>query len=215
MKIIDFILELVYPTVCGFCEDLNKEGICYTCSTHIKKYEISSIKSVKGKFYRKQAYIFKYKKEIRNIILKYKFNERAYLYKTFATIILNNQKICKYIEKYDYIIAVPIHKKRLIERGYNQSELILKEISKRRLNITFENKVLVKTKNNVPQSTLNKDERELNVKNVYLVMNSEKIKEKKVLIFDDISTTGNTVNECARVLIENGAKEVGILTLAR
>jgi ComF family protein len=215
MQIFEEILELIYPNICGFCGEINKNSICENCLKKIQKYDISNIKKTNSKFYSKQAYIFTYKNDIREIILKYKFDEKAYLYKTFAKIILNNKKICRYIESYDIIVPVPIHKKRLIERGYNQSKLISKEISRRIKSICFNDNILKKTKNNVPQSTLKKNERSLNVQNVYTVENIDIISNKKILLFDDIFTTGNTVNECAKILIKKGAKEVGVLTIAK
>ena len=77
--------------------------------------------------------------------------------------------------------------------------------------------ILYKVKNTAPQSSLNKRQREENVKQVYKVRNIEKIKDQKILIFDDIYTTGNTVNECARTLIEAGLsrKNIDILTIAK
>ena len=114
---------------------------------------------------------------------------------------------------YDIIGAVPIHKKRKDERGYNQSELIAKELAKSIPNLEYK-KILTKTKNNKRQSELNKEERIQNVKDVYEIQNKPIIKNKKIVLFDDIYTTGNTVNECSRVLKENGAKEVLAITLA-
>lgn len=162
-------------------------------------------------------YIFKYTDIIRDTIIKYKFNEKSYLYKTFSYLILNNEKIIKYINKYDYIICVPIHKKRKKSRGYNQSELIIKDVCKNNKNIKIENNILIKIKNVKPQSSLDKKARVTNIKNAYILnmKNKEKILDKKILIFDDIYTTGSTANECARVLKTYGAKKVGILTIAR
>ena len=77
--------------------------------------------------------------------------------------------------------------------------------------------VLYKIKDTVPQSSLNKKQREENAKGVYSMKNNSKIYNKKILIIDDIYTTGNTVNECAKVLIQNGIKkkDIGILTIAK
>ena len=114
---------------------------------------------------------------------------------------------------YDIICSVPIHKKRMKERGYNQSELIAKEIAKNLTNTIYK-KVLKKIKDNKRQSELKKEERLQNVKDVYEIQNKQIIENKKIILFDDIYTTGNTVNECSKVLKENGAKEILVLTLA-
>ena len=81
--------------------------------------------------------------------------------------------------------------------------------------LDYTEKVLIKTKDNKPQSEMNQDARKSNVKGVYKVINKEKIYNKKVLIVDDIFTTGNTVNECAKVLRKANIKQVGVLTIAK
>ena len=103
-----------------------------------------------------------------------------------------------------------------MSRGYNQSELLAKEIAKI-LQIKIDTKILKKTKNNTTQSTLNKAQREKNVIGAYKLKKLEKIKNKKILIFDDIYTTGSTSNECAKVLLQAGIpkEHIGILTIAK
>ena len=82
-------------------------------------------------------------------------------------------------------------------------------------NVEFRNNVLIKIKNNVAQSTLSKSERISNVKNAYEIQNEKLINCKKILLIDDIYTTGNTVNECSRILKYKGAKEIGIFTISK
>ncbi len=192
--------------------------MCENCKSQIDKITISKINNYENKtdkFFNKHGYIFKYEGQIRKLLIDYKFNDKPYLYKTFASIILSNKKMVDFINNYEIIIPVPIHKKRLNHRGYNQSELLAKEISRKLRNIQFLNKLLIKTENNVAQSTLTKEDRVLNVKNIYKVQNSNLIKEKTILLLDDIYTTGNTVNECSRLLKENGAREIGIFTISK
>ena len=120
------------------------------------------------------------------------------------------------MRKYDIILIVPISKQRKKSRGYNQSEILAKEIAKI-LQIKVNSKILIKTKNIIAQSTLKKEQRQKNVIGAYKVKNIEKIRNKKILIFDDIYTTGSTVNECAKVLVQAGIskKNIGILTIAK
>ena len=101
------------------------------------------------------------------------------------------------------------------KRGYNQSELIAKQIAKNIPNLKLESHILLKTKENKTQSSLNKKQRQENVKDVYKLQNAEKIKEKNIILFDDIYTTGATVNECARVLKLGGANKIAVLTIAK
>lgn len=158
--------------------------------------------------------MFKYDGLIRNLILKYKFNEKPYLYRSFIKFFEIYQKEYAQFDFYDIIVPVPISKKRLKTRGYNQSYLIAKEISKI-LNIKLENDILSKQKDNIAQSTLNKSEREENVKCVYKLVNENKVKNKKILLIDDIYTTGSTVNECSKILTNGGAEKIDIFTIAK
>ena len=159
-------------------------------------------------------HVLKYKDLVRKLIIQYKFNDKSYLYKTFCEFIVKNKKAFDFIKSYDIIIPVPIHKKRMKERGYNQSELIAKELA-RISQIKCYTDILIKTKNNKPQSTLSGDLRKENTKNVYKLINQEKINNKKVLLFDDIYTTGATAKECIKELEKANVKKISVMTLAK
>ena len=165
----------------------------------------------KEKEFKEHMYLYQYDGAIRKLLLKYKFQEKSYLYKIF---IKKNQKICLFLKKYDIIIPIPISKKRMKQRGYNQSALIARKISKE-FNIKYYEDCLLKDKHTEAQSSLSKEERTKNVENVYSVKNQEKIINKKILLIDDIYTTGNTVNECSKILKQAGAYKIGILTIAK
>ena len=127
-----------------------------------------------------------------------------------------NEKFCVQIKKYDIITSVPISKKRLKERGYNQSTIIAKSLAKD-LGLQYTDNLLFKKMDNIPQSLLKKENREDNVKNVYSfnTKRKEKVKNEKILIVDDIFTTGSTANECARILKNEKVEKIGILTIAK
>ena len=215
-NIIETILNYVYPNVCGFCDEICKENICPNCKQRLGKYKREQILYTFNKSFDELIYLYEYGDLIRERLIKYKFNEKAYIYKAFADAILNSKKICEKIKTCDIIVPVPIHRVRLIERGYNQSTLIAKEIAKNTC-IELESRILLKCKNNKPQSTLSGLERKNNIKNVYIINTNEqyKIANKRVLIFDDIYTTGATINECSKVLKKYGAKEVIALVIAK
>ncbi|MCI9365955.1 MAG: ComF family protein [Clostridia bacterium] len=212
--ILDFLLSLIYPNVCGFCGKINQNSLCEDCEKKLDEKLIYKIDKKENKNFEKHIYLARYEGEFRKEILNYKFADKPYMYKTFSKLILKNEKICEIIKSYDIITEVPIHKKRKKERGYNQSELISKEIAKNIENIKHQ-KLLVKARNNKHQSILKKEERQENVKNAYEVQNRQIIKEKRIVLFDDIYTTGDTTNECSYVLKQNGAREILVLTLAR
>ncbi len=169
---------------------------------------------IEEKNFEELMYIFKYEGQARKLILDYKFNEKSYMYKTFVNFLLNNKKIFENIKKYDKIIPVPISKKRYKERGYNQSLLIAREIA-HKTNLELVNNCLIKTKNIIEQSKLNKEERQNNIQGVYSLQNPQKITNQKILLVDDIYTTGSTVNECSKILKQANPKRIGILVLAK
>lgn len=212
------IEKILFPQCCLICGKLTDINIiCNKCERIIYKNQICTIENKdKEKYYfEKHAYMFLYKNEIRKLIIDYKFNDKAYLYKLFSENIIKNEKICGILKKYDIIIPVPIHKKRKRQRGYNQSELISKEIANYIKSLNLENNIIQKVKNNIAQSTLSKKQRKTNVENVYKIAEKEKIENKNIVLFDDIYTTGSTVNVISKILKENGAKKIIVLTIAK
>ncbi len=204
--------------MCGICGKLSKNAICRKCEIKLEKqalFQIDDYSDLTSNF-KEHLYIFHYDGIIRDLILDYKFKEKSYIYRTFSNFLIKNEKMCVQIKKYDIIMPIPISKKRFKERGYNQSDLLAKDLAKR-LCIKYEKDGVVKIKDNLAQSSLSKEEREENVRDVYKINEKKKSKfiGKRVLLIDDIFTTGNTANECSKILIEKGVAQVGILTIAR
>lgn len=219
ITILEKTINLIYPQVCSICGKLNTKSLCNRCKNKLEKefeYDIDDYSQNLEKNFIEHHYFFKYKNLIRSQLLSYKFKEKPFIYKTISSFLENKQKNFEKLKKYDIIIVVPISRKRQIKRGYNQSELIATEIAKM-IPLKIERNIIYKVKDTAPQSSLNKQQREENVKQVYKAKNIQKIKNKKILIFDDIYTTGNTVNECAKKLIEKGIQKnnIGILTIAK
>ena len=203
--------------MCSICGRPTKDGLCNKCKLLLDRQAILGIDDYylnNEKEFDEHMYLYAYDSIIRKLILKYKFQEKSDLYKIFVKNLKNNKKTYLFLKKYDIIIPVPISKKRLKERGYNQSSLLSKEISKD-FNIEYNDKCLLKHKHTESQSSLNKELRTKNVEDVYSVKNQEKIINKKILLVDDIYTTGSTVNECSKVLRQAGAENIGILTIAK
>lgn len=211
-------LVSIYPPKCGICGKIYPKSLCNKCEVRLRKQLDANIveegQEIEDKFFNELMYIFKYEGEIRKLILDYKFNDKSYIYLIFVNFLLKNEKIFENIKKYDKIITVPISKKRLKTRGYNQSYLIAKEIAKQ-TNLELVNNCLIKTKNIVEQSKLNKEERKQNIQGVYKLQNEKLIKNKKILLIDDIYTTGSTVNECSKILRQGEPTEIGVLVLAK
>jgi len=107
-----------------------------------------------------------------------------------------------------------LEKRKLKQRGFNQAEEIAKELSSF-LKIPLVSDCLTKIKETLPQVELSGKKREENIKGVFLVKNNEKTRGRKVLLVDDVYTTGSTMEEAARVLKTAGAKEVWGVVVAR
>ena len=160
-KITDFIcyvINLIYPNVCGICDKICKENLCKKCEINLNNIAKIKVDEYHNKNFKRHLYIFKYEGIIKSKLINFKFHNKIYIYKAFVNFIIKNKKVCKFLKNYDIIIPVPIHYNRKITRGYNQSALLAKDISKK-LDITYTDKVLFKKINNKPQSTKNKIER--------------------------------------------------------
>ena len=236
MYFINKALEYIFLPSCGVCGKLGEGYLCIECGKRLEKYVINKRNkllldfesSAPKSFFNSDLqncnkikseaiykfHIFKYEDLIRTLIIQYKFNDKSYLYKTFCEFIVKNKKSFDFIKSYDIIVPVPIHQKRMKQRGYNQSELIAKDLAKIAQIKCYTN-ILIKTKNNEPQSTLSGKLRKENTKNVYKLANFEKIYNKKVLIFDDVYTTGATISACIKQIDKASPSKIGVLTLAR
>lgn len=132
MNLTQNLLNLIFPPVCGFCNNIDKNFLCDKCLKKYDELKISNIDDYSNVpvYFREHYYTFKYENEIRDFIIKYKFDEKSYLYKTFSKFILQDKVFVEnFIYKYDVILSVPIHKKRMKVRGYNQSRLIAEDIA--------------------------------------------------------------------------------------
>lgn len=112
------------------------------------------------------------------------------------------------------LLAVPLHKKKLKQRGFNQAEEIGKKLS-RFLKVPLFNDVLLKIKQTLSQVDLEKKQRQENIKGAFFCQKPELIKNQNILLVDDVLTTGSTMEECASILKEAGAKEVWGIVVAR
>ena len=233
-------LNFLFPIKCGICGKIGLQ-ICSECEKLIKRYEINLVENAylkieknmsnksiiidKENHYKyklknikqinnseikvQKIFIYKYDDIVRKLLINYKFNDASYLADTFAYLIKNNKKIYDILKTYDIILPVPLHKKRKLERGYNQTELIAKK-----LGLKYENNCSVKVRNIKPQSKNDAKKRKTEIKDVFKIQNIAKIKNKKVLILDDIYTTGATANECIKT-VSIATNKIGFVSLAR
>ena len=220
LKTVPEFLNYIYPPRCGICGNISKNFLCVKCNKVLEGQAVFGIDKTKAnlKSFENHLYIFKYEGIIRNMIINYKFNEKSYLYKTFVNFLLKNKKFFKILKSYDKIIPVPISKKRMKQRGYNQSKLIANELSKK-LRIDLDLNSLLKVKDIIEQSKLDSRRREENIKNAYSLSTNttskKTLENKKIILIDDVFTTGSTVEECAKTLKKVNPKKVDVLTIAK
>ncbi|MDE3226109.1 MAG: ComF family protein [Nitrospirota bacterium] len=114
----------------------------------------------------------------------------------------------------DLLMPVPIHSSRLREREFNQSLLLADRLNRRlQLPLSFDN--LVRLRPTVPQTELSRSARLKNLRRAFAVLRPDDVREKRILLIDDVFTTGTTVNECAKALRKAGAADIYVCTLAR
>ena len=160
----------------------------------------------------RSAYI--YEGVIKNCIHLFKYKKKLALRKLFAMSLTNSFKLHFGTEKYDLIIAVPMHPFKKFLREFNHSEILACDFSVNS-GIGHLKRGLKRTKFSKSQTTLNSSQRKKNVNGVFSISKAYRIRRKKILLIDDVATTLSTVNECAKLLISNGAKFVDVLTVAR
>lgn len=212
MKLIERVLELFYPTKCAFCHRLTGgDKVCKSCAEKLPLTPAGG-QAQKFPFISQCVSPLYYEGDVRESLHRYKFGGLSHYCTAYAPFMAKcideNQISC------DIITWVPLSRKRLRQRGYDQARLLAAELSKKAGIECC--RLLKKTRNNPAQSgTGGAEKRRANVSGVYTALSPEKITGKSILIVDDIVTTGATLSECGRMLLSAGAKEVKAVTVAR
>lgn len=144
-------------------------------------------------------------------VKKFKYGRRLDLLPVLQHWLRRRPACRELVDAADLLTPVPLHVRRLKERGFNQALLLAQAFPDKPL----AREALIRVRHTVPQSGLNPKERRENVKKAFAAPRPEDIKGKRVLLIDDVYTTGATVRECAKVLRKAGAREVNVLTVAR
>lgn len=201
---IDFIISLFFPAKCPYCSAAigRKLTECTVCRGQFPKYpQIKHLPS--GEIC---AAPFLYDSTVRQAIVNYKFYSKKYNAGSFSSAICGTVESVYKITDFDVVCCVPLSKERRKQRGFNQSEIIAVNVSLY-FSKPFEN-LLCKTVNNKEQHKLSAEDRAKNVIGVYSVTDLKKVNGRKILLIDDVATTGNTLAECCRVLKSGGAEMV-------
>ena len=212
---VKFILDLLFPPRCIFCRKLLKDdesGWCNDCQQGLP-WIVGQNEPQKFDFISQCFSVLWYQGDVRESIHRYKFSGCSGYSEQYGRLIA--QCVSDHLTgSFDYVTWVPLSKQSLKKRGYDQAKL-LAVVASRELGCAAIN-VLVKMKNTNVQSTIKEDSaRRANVLGAYDAENSTLIEGKRILLIDDVVTTGSTLSECARVLHMYGAKDVVCVTLAR
>jgi len=151
---------------------------------------------------------------LRRVVQKFKYGRKVSLGKPLGRLLALGCRDFLSAGDFALIVPVPLHPKRLRWRGFNQSVLLARQIS-RMLGVPMDPFVLVRIKETPPQTQLSEEERRRNVRGAFALDPARSVDGKNILLVDDVYTSGATVNECSRALKRAGAKAVTVLTLAR
>ena len=206
------LLNLLFPHKCVLCRKVLTEkeiDIGNDCRKEIPEfsYPLNRIPFVEG-----WTALWYYKDDVRDSIHRFKFGNRRHYAEVYGRLLalrLNEGKFAKA----DLVTWVPVSALRKFKRGYDQSSLLAKALGKElSLPVT---RALKKIRHTPPQSTLgHAPQRRANVLGAYKITDTAKVAGKRVLLLDDVLTTGATASECAKVLLTAGAKEVLLATIA-
>jgi len=235
---ISAILDFLFPPACLLCNskelDWSESFICKNCFKEIPfitppfcqrcskpfftanpRNHLCSECMSKKNFFNQVRAIGKYEGVLKIIIHKFKYRGNFSMLRLLNLLIKNMPEDTRpLLNSYDFIIPVPLHRTRLRERGFNQAVLFGKIIA-REYGIPLKFMTLQRITSTFPQTMLPVTTRKLNVRDAFRVKDQTQVESKRILLVDDVYTTGATINECARILKKAGAAIVDGLVIAR
>jgi len=218
MKNLNGFLDFFIPRFCPACNTKlqpDEDSVCSKCFSTI---QIADEDRLNIEYQRKFAssgiisgftslFVFEKDKALQSLIHSIKYNKRFLNAKFLGRKITGN--LGEQLKEWniDFICAVPLHQLRSAERGFNQSNYIAKGIGKM-LNIPVKNGFLKRSRYTETQTNLTLKEREVNISNAFKAKHKKKIKDNTFLLVDDVITTGATIHECGKALLDAGATKV-------
>jgi competence protein ComFC len=205
-RLLEGLIEIIYPreNYCIICKEEDCFGICESC--------IKSIKTISDLYQDKIISYGYYGGVLKELILKFKYKNNFtagdILTEFLEEYIINNLNYKEYIVTY-----IPLSKKSKKIRGFNQCEYIAKKIA-RDLSIEVL-EILIKQRETKEQKTLKKDERHENIKDAFKLKNEINLENCRIILIDDVTTTGATLGEAYKLLKKYNAKDIKLLTLAK
>jgi ComF family protein len=209
------LLDLLYPQRCGGCGGFGDGLWCGKCNARVKR--LKREEAARESLLSAGAYSIQilsaaiYEPPLREAIHAFKYNETPHLADLFSEWMSETWRSSRLDAS--CCAPVPLHTSRLRERGFNQSEWLSERFSKR-TKLAHKPRALQRIRRTDQQALLEPDQRRQNVKDAFIA-DATQVKDMKIVLIDDVLTTGATMSECARVLLEAGASEVFALTLTR
>lgn len=212
MKLYQTVLNLLFPPKCPFCEAILEDvGCCDTCKDELPQLTGTAAET-NVEFCDLCVSAFFYDEKVKRAVATYKFKGAQYHHKLFAAYM--SERVKERFEPIDVVTWVPLHRAKQAQRGFHQTRLLARELA--RLLERPAQDTLRKLRKNSAQSGIDNDaQRRANVLGVYEMLPSADVREKRVLLVDDVVTTGATLGECARILKTAGASKVYIITFAK
>ena len=215
MGLFSVVLDLLFPPKCVFCGSLlgtKTDGLCRACMEKLPYLRGAAARST-GDFFTVCVSPLKYDGTVRRSILRYKFSGASENAEVYGRILADC--IREHLSgQYDLITWVPLSKPRRRDRGYDQAMLLAMATALCLSDVAVE--TLIKARHVQAQSTLKgREERRANISGVFEAVDPDLVSGKRILLIDDIITTGATLSECARTLLMAGAESVACATLAR
>ena len=207
-------LDILYPPRCPACKgEVATHGRwCHHCLRHVLSVRELNCADHHLKHLDGCLAVCEYTGSVKRLIHAMKF-QRKKKYALPLRRLLEEGRIARRLFEVNLVLPVPLSAQRLRERGYNQVEAVFAKWAKTE-KLPWEPQLLLRSKNTLPQWTLTVPERRKNIKDAFFLTRPEKVKNKTILLVDDIVTTGVTLEECARVLKQAGAIQVYALTIA-
>ena len=210
--IADRLLELIYPRKCVFCTRLlarEETDLCAGCRANLPYCQG---KAKRIPFSAETVAVFFYEGNVREAVLRYKFGGQMQYSHAFGRLMA--MQVREHLPEFDCICHVPVSRARRASRGYDQARRLAEAVGaelgcKPR-------QLLKKIRNNPAQSGISTPEqRRANVLGVYTVRDRAAVRDQRILLIDDVTTTGATLSECCRTLLDAGAAQVCCAVLAR
>lgn len=215
-RIFSPLIDLVYPPRCPFCDSIVKRrnGACKACEEKLIPLSVDANIALDTRVFLSHARsLFAYEGPAMDLVRSLKYSARLDLI-GYCTRCM--REAMDGLGEQDSIVAVPVDGGRVVKRGHDHCALIARRLA-RMSGIPFLRNTLVRVRSVPPQVGLPREERERNVRGAFGVdrRRADRIDGGRILVVDDVLTTGATLNDCARALTRAGAREVCALTLAR